>query len=111
MSNYLNCIGTFQAEDEEVVYGLTHPIETYGPGTIQVRFYGLKLWCSNDIFVSSSNNLSGKFLQFSWGKFVNNFHIENLFGFSMTRYVKVILNKGSCVWSWILYKVPAMWFH
>ncbi|KAK3089990.1 hypothetical protein FSP39_008264 [Pinctada imbricata] len=30
--------GTFQAEDEEVVYGLTHPIATYGPNTIQFGY-------------------------------------------------------------------------
>lgn len=29
-------IGTFQAEEEEVVYGLTHPINTFEPNVIQV---------------------------------------------------------------------------
>lgn len=29
-------IGTFQAEEEEVVYGLVHPINTFEPNVIQV---------------------------------------------------------------------------
>ena len=32
----MSIAGTFQAEDEEVVYGLTHPLNTFDPNVIQV---------------------------------------------------------------------------